>query len=138
MLRYPLALLACAATICVWVPVLIGVGWFIFTYLDDWVDRQVWVLRFVLQCALGGVLLGILFGGWELTKWTWRSITQPPGAFAEGGQKYGEHAKWRPGYVPPPVDTGLEPENEHGHCPRCWRSSLWNGAHCGHCRFGED
>src|SRR5436309_2612692 len=135
-LRYPLAVIACAATFCLWVPVLALTGWFIFTYLDDWVNRQVWVLEFALKCVLGCVLLAIFFGGWELTKWTWKRITQPPGALADGGQKYGQHAKWHPGYDPNP--PAVEPENEHGHCPRCWQSSLWNGSHCGHCRYGED
>lgn len=138
-LRYPLAVVACAGTFCLWVPILIGVGWFIFEKIDPWVDQQVWVLKFVLQCALGCVLLAVFFGGWMLTSGTWKRITQPFGP--EGGQKFGAHAKWYPGYDPNadrPADPPPEPENEHGHCPRCYQSSLWNGYHCGHCRFGED
>ena len=134
--RYPLALLACAATLCLWVPVLIGVGWFIFTYLDGWVDRQVWLLRVALQCALGLVLLCILCGGWEFTKWTWTRSTQPPSSADEEGQKHGRHAKWRPGYVP--SDDQPEGGGEHGRCPNCGFTHQWDGAHCGHCGHAAD
>jgi hypothetical protein len=138
-LRYPLAVVACAGTFCLWVPILIGVGWFIFEKLDPWVDQQGLVLKFVLQCVLGGVLLVIFYGGWMLTSETWKHITHPFDPAV--GLKCGEHAKWYPGYDPNadrPAPLPPEPENEHGHCPRCHQSSLWNGYHCGHCRFGED
>ena len=136
-LRYPLAVLACAATVCVWVPILIGAGWFIFGTLDAWVDRQVWVLRFALQCALGLVLLCILGGGWEFTKWTWLRITQPLGASPEDGQKHGRHAKWRPGYDPS-AEQPAPGDGEHGRCPNCGFTHRWNGTDCGHCGFGHE
>ena len=139
-LRYPLALIACAATVCVWLPVLIGVGWFIFAHLDDWVDRQVWLLRVALQCGLGLVLLGILAVGCEVTKVTWYRITQPAGAVLEDGQKHGRLAKWRPGYDPS-ADQPAEPPaggGEHGPCPKCGFTHRWNGEFCGHCGYGHD
>lgn len=136
-LRYPLAVIACALTLCIWVPVLIGVGWFIFDTLDDWVDRQVWLLRVALQCALGLVLLGIVVGGWALTRETWVRITQPNRALVEGGQKYGAHAKWRPGFDPS-AEQPAEDDGAHGKCPNCGFSFRWNGTRCGHCGYSAD
>lgn len=134
-LRYPLAVLACAAVVCVWVPVLIGVGWFFFEYLGDWIDRQIWIVRLPLQCIVGLTILVAFFGGWEAMKSVWTRITLGYES-RSSGRTHGRHARWRPGYDPK-KEPGAE-EGAHGRCPRCGFSYQWDGTRCGHCRFGDD
>ncbi|MBM3983631.1 MAG: hypothetical protein FJ304_25845 [Planctomycetes bacterium] len=132
--RYPLAVLACAAVVAVAGALLVGAGWLIFDRLGDFIDRQVWLVRLALQCAAGLTLLVILGGGIEFTKLTWNHIT---GTFDEpdaDGRKHGRHAKWRPGYdpndEPPPAGGGA-----HGPCPKCGFTFQWDGTTCGHCKY---
>lgn len=133
-LRYPLALIACALVTAAWLAILIGVGWLIFGRLDDWIDRQVWIVRIALQCVAGLTLLMILGGGWAATTDVWQRITDPTPAINADGKKHGRHAKWHPGY-----DPNAEPREEgagwHGQCPKCGFTFQWDGTTCGHCKY---
>lgn len=134
LLRYPLAVLACALVVCAWVAVGIGVGWLVFVRLEDFIERQVWLLRVALQCAAGLSVIVVLAGGWELTKETWARVIGTSGGAGGGGQKHGRHAKWRPGFdpndEPPPAGGGA-----HGPCPKCGFTFQWDGTTCGHCGY---
>ena len=132
-LRYPLAMLACAGVAAVAAAVLVGVGWVIFERLSDWIDRQVWVVRFPLQCLAGLVLLVVIGTGWEAVKGVWNRITLGYEARA-AGQTHGRHARWRPGYDPKAEEA--QASGEHGRCPKCGFSYGWNGTGCSHCGFG--
>jgi hypothetical protein len=137
LVRYPLAVVACALTMAVWAPLAVGLGWAIFHFLGDWIDRQVWLVRVVLQTVFGLVIVCAFGGGWAVTTDVWYRITQPRAALAASGQKYGKHARWYPGRPadsPPGTDAS---EGAHGRCPSCEFSYGWDGdtcSHCGHAR----
>lgn len=134
-LRYPLAALACAAVVGVWAAIGVGVGWLVFVRLEDFIERQVWVLRVPLQCLAGLSILVVFTVGWGMTKLVWYEITQPIAAPTSAGQKHGAHSKWRPGYNPGDEPPRGEGAGWHGQCPKCGFTFQWDGTHCGHCKY---
>ena len=131
--RYLLAVLACTMTAAACFGLAIVLIVFVFGRVEDWVDRQVWLLRIALQIVLGLGAIVAIGGAWAVTVDVWHRITKPQSAVGEG-QKYGRHAKWYPGR---PKDTSIEGEGEHGHCPQCQFSYGWNGHHCSHCGYSN-
>ncbi len=133
-LRYPLAMLACALVVCVWVGVGVGVGWLVFFQLSDFIDRQVWIVRVPLQCLAGLTIIIVIGVGWEALKNTWAAITRTYEARADG-QKHGRHSKWRPGYNPEAEPPPGEGAGWYGQCPKCGFTFQWDGTLCGHCKY---
>ena len=124
--RCVLAVLACALWACVWIPVLIGVGYVIFEHFDDWIERQVWIVSVFCKICCGLALLAVFAVGTGYTSVIWARTLHGP-TRGQPGATFGRHAKWRPGYTPP------EPDGTR--CPKCEFNFAWDGTACGHCGY---